>query len=477
MEDANGPRLLRRMNLLDATSLVIGAVIGSGIFLTSGFILQELPSPGLLLLVWIAGGLVAMSGALSFGELGAMYPRAGGQYVYIREAYGPWAGFFYGWGFFWFIMCGGLAALAVAFAEFAGYFVPALSTQHVVLGFRVFGHAFALSAGQLVAAASIILLTWVNSFGIQSGKRTQNIFTFFRVGAVLFLIVFGLLSGHKAGISGFGDLFPATGVGFGVLLRHFGLALIAVFWTYDGWYAVSCTAEEIQKPERNIPLSLLLGTVSITVLYVLVNLVYVLALPVERMKGIARVGELAATQLFGPSVTFWVSAAITISIFGCLNATIIYGPRVYYAMAADGAFFRSMAYVHPRRRVPTVALWGQAIWSVILCLSGTYQGLYEYVIFAVLLFFAATGYSLIVLRRKQPDVPRPYRAWGYPYITLAFVGICLIIFLNTVISQPGKTLVGFAILAAGIPAYLHWNKKNAAAAEKTVPGPGPNELK
>ncbi len=471
MEDPNGPRFLRRMNLLDATSLVIGAVIGSGIFLTTGFILEELPSPGLMLLVWIAGGLIAVSGALSFGELGAMYPRAGGQYVYIREAYGAWAGFFYGWGFFWFIMCGGLAALAVAFAEFVGYFVPALSLQNGLFGFRVFGYAFALSAGQLVAAAAILLLTWVNSFGIQTGKRTQNLLTFFRIGAVLFLIVFGLLSEHKAGIAGFGDLFPAGAGGLGDLLKHFGLALIAVFWTFDGWYSVSCTAEEIQKPERNIPLSLLLGTVSITAVYVLVNVVYILALPVERMKGVVRVGELVATQLFGPSITFWVSAAITVSIFGCLNATIIYGPRVYYAMAADGAFFRSMTYLHPKRRVPTVALWGQAAWSIILCLSGSYQGLYEYVIFAVLLFFAGTGYALIVLRRKRPDVPRPYKAWGYPFVTLAFVGVCVVIFLNTVASQPGKTFIGFLILAAGVPAYRRWSRKNAEAAKKEFPGP------
>lgn len=477
MEDASGPSLLRRMNLLDATSLVIGAVIGSGIFLTTGFILKDVPSPGLMLLVWVAGGLVAVSGALSFGELGAMYPRAGGQYVYIREAYGPWAGFFYGWGFFWFIMCGGIAALAVAFAEFAGYFFPAVSLQNVLFGFRMFGHPFSLSAGQLVAAAAIVLLTWTNSFGIQTGKWAQNILTFFRIGAVLFIVVFGLLSGHKAGISGFGELFPAMGGGAGDILKHFGLALIAVFWTFDGWYSVSCTAEEIKRPERNIPLSLLLGTLSITAIYVLVNVVYVLALPVERMIGVARVGELAATQLFGPSVTFWISAAIMISIFGCLNATVIYGPRVFYAMAADKAFFRSMAYVHPRRRVPTVALWGQALWSVILCLSGTYQGLYEYVIFAVLLFFAATGYALIVLRRTRPDVPRPYKAWGYPFVTLGFVAICVVIFLNTVVSSPGKTLVGFIILAAGVPAYLRWNRKNAVPAEKTLPGPGPNELK
>jgi APA family basic amino acid/polyamine antiporter len=460
------PQFLRKLNLLDSTFLVIGAVVGSGIFMTSGFIFQDISSPGIMLLVWIVGGLIAMSGALSFGELGAMFPRAGGQYLYIREAYGSWASFFYGWGFFWFIMCGGIAALAVAFAEFAGFFIPILSMKTLLLDFRIFGFHYVLSSGQLVAVASILLLTWLNSFGISAGKLLQNVLTFFRIGVVVFLVVLGLVWGNKAGVSSLKDLFPAGGLGFWSALQHFGLALIAVFWTYDGWYSVSCTAEEIQRPERNIPLGLILGTLSITLIYVMVNLVYILALPVEKMKGVARIGELVSTQLFGPTITFWFSAAIMITIFGCLHATIIYGPRVFYAMAQDGAFFKSMAYVHPRHRVPTKALYGQAAWSAILCLTGSYQGLYEYVVFAVLLFFAATGYSLIVLRRKQPDRPRPYRTWGYPFVPLFFIGISLVIFINTVISQPKKTLIGFIILAAGLPAYLYWNKKKRSANQK-----------
>ncbi len=459
MDIAPAPGLLRRMSLLDATSLVIGAVVGSGIFMTSGFILQDIPSAGLLLVVWVAGGLITMSGALSFGELGAMFPRAGGQYIYVREAFGPWAAFFYGWGFFWFIMCGGIAALAVAFAEFAGYFFPVLSPQNVLFRADVFGFAYSLSGGQLIAAAAVLVLTWVNSFGISSGKRVQNALTFFRVGLVAFLIVFGLLSSRKAGITGAGDLFPAVGGGLWTALRHFGLALVAVFWTYDGWYSVSCTAEEIRKPEKNIPLSLFLGTLAVTVIYVLVNLVYVLALPVERMKGVARVGEQVATQLFGPSVSFWFAAAILISIFGCLNATILYGPRVYYAMALDGAFFRGMARLHPKRRVPTAALYGQAAWTVVLCLSGTYRGLYEYVVSAVLLFFAASGLALFVLRRKRPDIPRPCRTPGYPVVPAFFILASLAIFLNTVASQPGRSVVGALILVAGIPAYLFWKKR------------------
>jgi len=468
MEDANGPRFLRRMNLLDATSLVIGAVIGSGIFLTTGFILQDLPSPGLMLLVWIAGGLIAVSGAMSFGELGAMYPRAGGQYVYIREAYGAWAGFFYGWGFFWFIMCGGIATLAVAFAEFTGYFFPAVSTQAVILKATLFGMPYTLSAGQLLAAGAIIFLTAINYIGVKTGVVVQNIFTFLRLGSVAAIAVFGLFLGKRAGITSLGQLFSGGGaLGPGVF-SAFGLALIAVLWTYDGWYAVNCTAEEIKKPEKNIPLSLMIGTLSVTLIYLVVNVVYILALPVERMKGVVRIGELASTQLFGPVATSAIAAAIMVSVFGCLSATILYGPRVYLAMAEDRAFFRSMTYIHPRFRVPSKALIGQAVWSCLLCLSGKYQALYEYVVFALVIFFAATGFAVIVLRRTKPDLARPYRVWGYPVVPILFVLINLAVFGNTIAAQPLKSLIGLAFLLIGIPAYLYWQKKGASARKESA---------
>lgn len=455
------PQLLRRLNLLDTTFLVIGAVIGSGIFMTTGFIAEYLPSPGLILIVWLVGGFIALSGALSFAELGAMFPKAGGQYIYIREAYGPWAGFFYGWGFFWFIMCGGIAALAVAFAEYLGYFVPFLSTQSYLFQLNVMGLSYSLSTGQLVAVASILILSGVNYFGVKSGIVVQNIFTFLRLASVVAIIVLGLTLGKKSGIMNYNQLFSG-GSGFSLLdtLKFFGLALIAVLWTYDGWYSANCTAEEIKKPERNIPLGLLLGTLSITLIYCLVNLVYILALPVEKMKGVARIGELALTQLFGPSITFIISAAIMISIFGCLSATILYGPRVYYAMAEDGSFFQSMTYIHSRYRVPSKAITGQAIWSAILCLSGTYQDLYEFVVFALVIFFAATGLAVVVLRYKQPERKRPYRAWGYPIIPLFFVLINLAVFFNTVMAQPMKSMVGLIMLSVGIPAFLYWKRKS-----------------
>ena len=446
------------MNLLDSTFLVIGAIVGSGIFMTTGFIAEYLPSPFMILIVWLLGGFFAMSGALAFAELGAMYPRAGGQYIYLREAYGPLAGFLFGWGFFWVIECGGVAALAVGFAEYFGYFVPALSTKTYLLKFHLLGFDYSLSAGQLIAVASILFLSAINYIGIKSGIVVQNIFTFLRIAAVAVFIILGLTIGSKAGVVSFEGLMTGD-MSFSIKL--FGLALIAVLWTYDGWYSINCTAGEIKNPGKNIPRSLILGTLSVTLIYFLVNIVYVSALPIERMKGVARIGELASTQLFGSTATFFISATIMISIFGCLSASILYGPRVFLAMAQDRCFFKSMRYIHPRYRVPTKAIVWQGIWSSLLCLSGTYQDLFEYVVFALVIFWAATGLAVIILRSKRPEIPRPYKAWGYPVLPILFVLINLGVFLNTIWAQPRKSLIGLIILVAGIPAFLYWQSKES----------------
>jgi basic amino acid/polyamine antiporter, APA family len=451
-------QLLRKMNLLDSTFLVIGAIIGSGIFMTTGFIAEYLPSPFMILIVWLLGGFFAMSGALAFAELGAMYPRAGGQYIYLREAYGPWAGFLFGWGFFWVIECGGVAALAVGFAEYFGYFVPALSTKTYLLKSHLLGFDYSLSAGQLIAVASILFLSAINYIGIKSGIVVQNIFTFLRIAAVAVFIILGLTIGSKAGVVSFEGLMTGD-MSFSIKL--FGLALIAVLWTYDGWYSINCAAGEIKNPGKNIPRSLILGTLSVTLIYFLMNIVYVSALPIERMKGVARIGELASTQLFGSTATFFISATIMISIFGCLSASILYGPRVFLAMAQDRCFFKSMRYIHPRYRVPTKAIVWQGIWSSLLCLSGTYQDLFEYVVFALVIFWAATGLAVIILRSKQPETPRPYKAWGYPVLPILFVLINLGVFLNTIWAQPRKSLIGLIILIAGIPAFLYWQSKES----------------
>jgi APA family basic amino acid/polyamine antiporter len=456
----DSPQLLRKMNLLDATFLVIGAIIGSGIFMTTGFIAEYLPSPLMILIVWLLGGFFALSGALAFAELGAMYPRAGGQYIYLREAYGPWAGFLYGWGFFWVIECGGVAALAVGFAEYFGYFVPALSTKTFLLKAHFLGFDYSLSAGQLIAVTSILFLSAINYLGIKSGIVVQNIFTFLRIAAVAVLIVLGLSVGSKAGVVSFKGL--STG-DISLNIRLFGLALIAVLWTYDGWYGINCAAEEIKNPGKNIPRGLILGTLSVTLIYFLINVVYVSALPVERMKGVARIGELASTQLFGQTATLFISGTIMISIFGCLSASILYGPRVFFAMAQDRCFFRSMKYVHLRFRVPTKAIVWQGIWSSLLCLSGTYQDLFEYVVFALVIFWAATGLAVIILRFKQPEILRPYKAWGYPFLPVLFILINLGVFLNTIWAQPIQSLIGLVIIVAGIPSFLYWQSKDREA--------------
>ncbi|MGZ5495306.1 MAG: APC family permease, partial [Candidatus Aminicenantales bacterium] len=235
-------------------------------------------------------------------------------------------------------------------------------------------------------------------------------------------------------------------------------------WTYDGWYSVNCTAEEIRDPERTIPRGLTLGVLAVTAIYVLVNLVYLLALPLERLSGVVRVGELAASALFGGGGAALFSALVTVSIFGCLNANLLFGPRVFYAMARDGHFFRAMGRLGPRSRVPTGALWGQAAWSAVLCLSGTYESLYEYMVFALLLFFAATGIAVFVLRRRAPDVARPYRTWGYPVVPLIFIVMSLAVFASIAAGQPLKSLAGAGLLAAGIPVYAIWKGRGRGAA-------------
>ncbi len=453
------PQLLRKMNLLDSTFLVIGAVVGSGIFMTTGFIAGYLPNPGFILVVWLVGGFIALCGALSFAELGAMYPRSGGQYVYLRESYGPLAGFLYGWGFFWIIDCGGIAALAVGFAEYLGYFIPFLSTKTYILKLNVFNIDYSLSTGQLVAVVCILVLSSINYFGIKGGIAVQNLFTFLKLASLAAIVVFGLAVGKKSGVVNLNQLFSGDHVFNLDLLKLFGLALIAVIWTYDGFYSINCTAGEVKKPEKNIPLGLLIGTLSVTAIYCLVNLVYVMALPVEKMKGVARIGELASTQLFGSTTTLFIAGTIMISIFGCLSASILYGPRVFFAMAEDRSFFQSMAHVHPRYHVPSKAIIGQALWSALLCLSGTYQDLFEYVVFALVIFFAATGFSVIILRLRKPERKRPYKTWGYPFVPIIFVLINLAIFFNTIWAQPLKSMVGLLILCIGIPAFFYWKAK------------------
>jgi APA family basic amino acid/polyamine antiporter len=452
-EAAEGRGLLRRLGLLDSSLLVVGAVLGSGIFMTTGLIAETLPSPGLILLVWLTGALITVCGALSFAELGAMFPGSGGQYIYLREAYGPGLAFFFGWGFFWVIECGGVAALAVGFADYLEALLPGFAPGASILKFQAAGISYVLTAGQLVGAAAIIAVSAVNFFGIRIGVFFQNIFAASRTLALAGVAVLGLLIGRKAGIASSSDFFGGLSL---FDFKAFGLAVLTVLWAYDGWYALNCTAEEVRNPRKNIPLGLILGTLIVAAVYLVLNVVYLAALPMGRIKGTLRIGEAAVGQMFGTGAARLFAGLIALSIFGCLSASIVYGPRVFYAMAKDGLFFKSLASIHPRFRVPGRALAAQAAWSCILCLSGTFKTLIEYDVFALVLFFALTGLAVIVLRFRRPEAARPYRAWGYPVLPVVFILANLAVFLITLWMQPLQSLLGCLVLAAGIPAYFFW---------------------
>lgn len=464
----SSPGLLRRMSLLDSTFLVIGGVLGSGIFMTTGLIGARLPSPALIMAVFLAGGLITLSGALAFAELGAMFPQAGGQYVYLREAYGPPAGFFFGWVFFWVIQCGGIAALAAAFADYAGVFLGG-SFARPLFVLSAGGIRWSLSPGQLLAVGAILLLNFINFFGIKAGTIVQNILTVVRLVCVaLFAAGAVVLIGHHPPGPALGSFFQGTK---SFSLAGFGLAMVAVFWAYDGWYSVSCAAEEVKNPKRNIPLSLILGTLAVTLIYLLLNIVYFLALPLGQIIGVERIGEAASVQLFGAKGGLLMSGLIALTIFGCLSATMIYGPRVFFAMSRDGLFFSGLKKVHPRYRVPAKAIAGQAVWSSLLCVSGKFQALIEFDVFALVLFFAASGTAVIVLRHTQPDRERPYKAWGYPVLPGLFVLINLAVFINRIVAEPKKCLAGLVILVLGGPGYLYWRGKRRKEQPSGLPPP------
>jgi len=437
--------------------LTVGSVLGSGIFLTGGAVAAALPHASLILLVWLAGGLLTMAGAVTYAELGTLFPRAGGLYDFLKEAYGPIWGFLYGWSAFWVIMSGGIAALAAGFAEYLGVFVPDLSTHHMIASLSVGSATWELSSGQIVAAAAIFALTAVNYLGVRQGATTQNLLTVLKVGSVLVFCALGLWLPAPLARG------PSPPLAQGSLAALFGVAMIAVLWTYDGWYGLVFSAEELREPERSLPRALLAGTLIIMVLYLLLNFVYLKALPIARMAASSRIGEDAAAALFGPLGARLLSAAILVSIFGCLSATILYSSRIYMPMARDGLFFRSLARIDPRSRVPARSLWAQSLWAILLTLSGTYEQLFTYVTFVVVLFQVAAGIALFVLRRRRPTLPRPYRAWGYPVVPALFVLASLLLVGNTLAERPIESIAGLGLLALGLPAYAFWRRRAAAS--------------
>lgn len=440
--------LVRGLGPWDAALVTIGSVLGTGIFITTGDMARVLPHPGLILLAWVVGGLLTLAGALSYAELGALFPRAGGQYVFLREAYGPLWGFLFGWAAFWVIMSGGIATLAVGFGEYLGPFLPFFSTKHVVFSLG----GWAVNGGQLAAALAIAFLTALNYLGLREGALLQNAVTIVKIGSLLGLAVFGLLAPAREDPR----LFAPLGGGYGV--ASFGVAMIAVLWTYDGWYGATNLAGEMRRPERDLPIGLIAGTAVVTLLYTLMNLVYVRALPVGAMGETARIGEATAEVLFGSRGARLITAAVLVSTFGCISSTILYAARIYLPMAQDGVFFPALARIHPRYRTPSASIVAQGLWSALLAFSGTYEQLYTYVVFAVVLFHALTGTAVLVLRRTRPDAPRPYRTWGYPFVPAVFVLASLALVANTLAEKPKESLFGLGILALGLPAYASWRR-------------------
>jgi basic amino acid/polyamine antiporter, APA family len=427
-------------------------MLGSGIFLTTGDIARRLPHGGLILLLWGAGGLVTLAGALSYAELGAMFPRAGGQYHFLKEAYGRFWGFLFGWTSFLVIMSGGIATIAVGFGEYLGSFLPFFSTQHVLAHVQVAGRTWSVSGGQLAGALAIAFHTAVNCAGLREGAFVQNVVTALKLAALLGLAAIGLAVPATTSLDLFVPL-PASGLAAGL-----GMGMVAVLWTYDGWYALTFSAGEIRTPGRNLPRGLLAGCLVVTGLYLAVNVVYLRALPVAEIGQSTRIADAAASALFGANGARAISLCVLLATFGCLASNVLCCSRIYLPMAQDGLFFRSLARVSPRTHTPSTSLLAQGAWSIVLALSGTYEQLYTCVVFAGVLFHAASGLAVFVLRRKRPNALRPYRAWGYPCVPALFVAACLALVWSTLAQSPRESLVGLVLVASGLPVYAWWSR-------------------
>ncbi|MGO9095970.1 MAG: APC family permease [Bryobacteraceae bacterium] len=454
--------LVAGLGLLDATMLVIGSMIGSGIFIVSADIARQVQSPALLILTWAITALLTLTAALSYGELASAMPQAGGQYVYLREAFGPLSGFLYGWTLFLVIQTGTIAAVAVAFAKFAGVFFPWISAHRQLLHAGRFG----VSTQQLVAMSMLVLLTWVNTRGVRTGAAVQNTFTFAKVAALLGLVGCGLLFGRnpQAVARNFGDFWQHAGWTFATI-RIVGVAMVGALFASDAWNNVTFTAGETRNPRRNVPLALALGVGVVSLIYLACNFVYLSVLPLEAIQHAAedRVATAAAAVILGPVAVQVMAAAIMVSTFGCLNGMILAGARVYYAMALDRLFFAPVARLNPRRGTPGVSLWVQCAWACLLTLSGTYSDLLDYVIFAVLLFYILTIAGVFVLRRTRPEMPRPYRAWGYPLLPAAYIAVAGVIEVLLLLYKPSYTWPGLIIVLLGVPVYFAWRSLRAPA--------------
>ncbi len=444
-------QLVRAIGVRDATFLVITNVIGSAIFLTPGTMAATLPSEPLLLLAWVAGGAIALCGGLAYAEMGAMYPRSGGLYVFLEEAYGPLVAFLFGWAGLLVILTGSVAAVAVGFAKYLSYFVPALGTDRIVMAVPTPFGDWLISAGQILAAVSIAALGAINYVGIEAGNRLQAALTVVKIAALASLPVIALAL-HPVAPS------LTVAVPNASPVRAFGVVMIAVMWAYEGWYYLPFCAGEITDAPRTVPRALVVGIVGLIAIYLAVNIAYMLALPLAEISGTERIAERAVTALVGPGGAALVAATVVISTLACNAAGVIAMSRACYAMAADGLFFRNAAAVHAVYRTPHVAIVMTCAWAALLTLTGTYEQLFTWVTFASVAFGVLGGLAIFRLRRRRPELARPYRVWGYPAVPLLFVAALGVLVVNTLLEKPSESLIGIGLVALGLPAYVHWSR-------------------
>ena len=454
---ARGSGLIRALGPLDGAAIIVSNVIGSGIFIVPAFVAQVVPNPAAMLTVWLAGGVLSFAGAMAYAELGALRPRAGGEYVYLREAFGPMAGFMTGWTSFVAGFSGAIAASAVGLASYLGRFLPAASDTTPLLKVPLGLLTLTVSPQSVIALTAIAGLTVLHVVGIGPGRVVQNALASLKVLALVILVTLGFAIGQ-------GTTLNFTETAGSVTASGWMLALIPVMFSYSGWNAASYVAEEIRDPGRNVPLAIGIGTVAVVVIYLMLNVLYVYALPVSSLASVdVRVVDAAAAGLFGPAVAASLAAASTIIIAASISAMVLTGPRVYYAMAKDGQFFSAVARVHPKFHTPATAIMAQSLWSGLLVLTGTFDQLVEYTGFAVVLFAGVAVTALFVIRRREPNAERPFKAWGYPTAPLVFSASSLLLVLNAMWRSPETSLAGLSIIAAGVPMYfLFWRRSTVS---------------
>ncbi len=451
-----GPRLQRVLGLWSAISIVIGTVIGSGVFLVPSAMIRYLGSVEKLFLIWAIAGLLSLFGALTYAELAAAMPEAGGEYVYLSAAYGPFWGFLYGWTQFWVAKSGSIATLAAGFYIYLTAFLPVLARSVLVLPWHI-GPGRALldiHYGQLVAIAVILLLAGVNYVGVRSGGNLQVIVTAIKMLLIAGIIFIGIFSG-KGDFSHFGSNVPSLGG-----MAGFFAAMVSALWAYDGWNNVSMVSSEIRDPARNLPRALIVGTGAVIATYILVNVAYFYVLSPQQVGASHRVAADMMQTLYGTAAAKAITVAVLISIFAALNGSILSGSRVPYAMARDGLFFHAAAVVHSRFKTPGNSIILLCLWSCIVVLSGWYDDLYNFVIFGSWILYLLTALSVFVLRRKRPDLVRPYRVIGFPYVPVLFIGVASLLLVSTFQTRPRESLMGLALMAIGVPFYFYWKRRN-----------------